>query len=116
MSGPFGTIGSLLDRALLWLFGEVQGAVHGAMSSTEAKRVLGSGIAFALAGAAPHLAKAAAASSKNELLAALSQGFVTGAAGSAASALHRLCDGDPNAPAVPPADTGAVPLAETPKP
>jgi hypothetical protein len=97
MNGPFSTIGAALDRGLEWLFGEFSSSVRGTLHNDEWRKIVGVGLASALSGATPHLARAAAARSKTELGAALFSGFLTGVAGGTVSLLHRVCDGPSDA-------------------
>lgn len=93
----FTNIGIGLD----WMFGRVAGAVRGALTAPELKRIVLVGLASAITGAMPELAKAAAMGSHTELWNAAWTGFLTGSAGGIVSLLHRLCD-DPPPPTDPP--------------
>jgi hypothetical protein len=90
----FTSIGIGLD----FLFGRVASTARGVLTAPEFRRVIGVGVASAIAGASPELTKAAAIGSHTELLNAAWTGFLTGAAGATVSLLHRLCDDAPSPP------------------
>lgn len=76
-----------------WLFSEVAGTAKGVVTSPEWKRILGVGVASALAGMTPEVVKATTQGNHSAMVEAVQTGFITGLACGTVSYLHRRCDG-----------------------